>query len=275
MKNRKSFLILIFAFISLNVYLFATAPDPLPEKKQRSGGKLIPVQKAFALLAQENDAARTLYTSAIVGEGQKVKLRFGEDWKEKEVEAGPLPALFLRSTATYLEKQPLPLSLFLGSDFPISAANKFSGIQEQYFNQMKKDKLPKYFFDEDTKMHTAMFPDIASVKTCVSCHNEHPASPKKDWKLGDFMGATTWTFPDDSVSVEKITEMIAVYRKGARQTYDSYLHKVNNFSKSEKPLIGDKWPSDGYFLPSSAVFLDSVSASASPKTLNQLLLYSE
>lgn len=275
MKNRRNFLLLILAFISLNVYLFATAPVPLSDKKQHTGSKQLPIEKAFTILAQENDVTRTLYTNAIVGEGQKVNLRFREDWKDRDMEAGPLPSLFLRGTATYLEKHPLPLSLFLGSDFPISTANKFSGIQEAYFDQMKKDKLPKYFFDENTKMYTAMFPDIASVNTCVSCHNKHPDSPKRDWKLGDFMGATTWTFPDDSVSVEKVTEMVAAYRKGARHTYESYLDKISSFRPNKKPGIGTKWPSNGYFIPSTEVFIDSVNVSVSPKTLHQLLQYSE
>lgn len=271
-ENNRRFLLLLMGFISLNVYLFATAPAPLPDKAEGNSRQL-PVEIAFAILARENDAARSLYTSAIVGDGQKVKLLYQENWRETGVEAGPLPALFLRGTATYLEKQALPLSLFLGSDYPISSANKFSGRQEEYFTQMKKDKLPKYFFDEDTKRHTAMFPDIASVKTCVSCHNQHPDSPKKDWQQGDMMGATTWTFPKDSVTVEEITEMIAVYRMGARHTYENYLEKVNSFSSTSKPEIGTKWPSNGYFLPTAAAFMDSVNTIASPASFNKLLLY--
>ena len=271
MENKKRFLILILGFISLNVYLFATAPAPLPDRADGASARL-PVERAFAVLAKENDAVRSLYTRSIVGEGQKLNLLYQEDWKDTGVEAGPLPALFLRGTATFLEKQPLPLSLFLGSDYPISTANKFSGIQEKYFDQMKEDKQPKYFFDEDTKLYTAMFPDLANVKTCVSCHNQHPDSPKKDWQLGDMMGATTWTFPKDSVTVEEVTEMIAVYRKGARHTYENYLNKVNTFSNTQKPEIGTKWPSNGYFLPTADAFMDSVNTIAAPASLNQLLL---
>ena len=272
MENKRKFLILVLGFISLNVYLFATAPAPLPDKTDGTSARL-PVENAFTILAKENDATRSLYTRSIVGEGQKINLLYQEDWKDTGVEAGPLPALFLRSTATFLEKQPLALRLFLGSDYPISTANKFSGIQEKYFAQMKKDKLPKYFFDEDTKLHTAMFPDLANVKTCVSCHNQHPDSPKKDWQLGDMMGATTWTFPKDSVTVEEITEMIAIYRKGARHSYENYLNKVHIFSITPKPEIGAKWPSNGYFLPTAEAFMDSVNIIAAPASLNQLLLF--
>ncbi len=274
-KIKRNFLILILAFATLNVYLFVNAPVPLPDPDQASEGKQLSVEEAFALLAQENDAARSLYTRAIVGDGKKVKLRFDEDWESGKVEAGPLPALFLRGTAAYLEKSPQPLNLFLGSDFPISAANKFSGIQEEYFTQMKEDKKPRYFFDENTDMHTAMFPDIASAGACVSCHNAHPDSPKKDWKLGDMMGATTWTFPHDSVSVRQMAALIGQYRQGAKHTYESYLKEVEGFRTTKKPAIGKRWPSEGYFLPASTVFMDSVSILISSKTLDQLLQHIE
>src|SRR5262249_3024979 len=31
-------------------------------------------------------------------------------------------------------------------------------------------------------------PDRMTSQTCVDCHNTHPDSPKKDWKLGDVRG---------------------------------------------------------------------------------------
>ena len=35
---------------------------------------------------------------------------------------------------------------------------------------------------------TAVYPDKALSPACVSCHNEHPKSARKDWKQGDVMG---------------------------------------------------------------------------------------
>ncbi len=35
---------------------------------------------------------------------------------------------------------------------------------------------------------TAVYPDIAVNQSCVSCHNQLPDSPKKDYKVGDVMG---------------------------------------------------------------------------------------
>jgi hypothetical protein len=32
-------------------------------------------------------------------------------------------------------------------------------------------------------------------KACVDCHNNHPNSPRRDFKLNDVMGAIVITFP--------------------------------------------------------------------------------
>ena len=34
-------------------------------------------------------------------------------------------------------------------------------------------------------------------RSCVTCHNTHPASPKKDWKVGDVRGVQEITMPLD------------------------------------------------------------------------------
>ena len=98
------------------------------------------------MLEAENDAAREIWTKGIVKAGKQVGLEFSEDWRESNVEAGPLPALFLRETAKNMERNPLRLSLFLGSDFPISTANKFEDIQFAKFMLLKASLIPQFFF---------------------------------------------------------------------------------------------------------------------------------
>jgi hypothetical protein len=47
--------------------------------------------------------------------------------------------------------------------------------------------------------------------SCVVCHNEHPASPKKDWKVGDVRGVLEIVRPLD--------EDVARVHKGLRGTF--------------------------------------------------------
>jgi adenylate cyclase len=249
------------------VYLFVEAPPPLSGAQIQ--GKTIPVSVMLEIVNNENRLVRELYTKEIVTQGQKVGLVFDENWRDQGVDAGPLPALFLRATASSLEKDPVRLALFLGSDYPINTANRFSGQQVDIYNQLKKTMKPQFFYQDDTELYTAMFPDLAVAPGCITCHNRHVQTPKKDWKLNDIMGATTWTYPSEYVTYDELLQVLAALRKGFREAYEEYLTKVGSFRR--KPKIGEKWPSNGYFLPSSAEFLFEIERRSSSQTLGKLL----
>ena len=245
----------------------------IPEEKSEANTaeKVFSVEEVLEMVAKENDVTRTLYTKAIVGKGKAQGMKFDEDWRKDDVEAGPLPALFLRGVATSIRKSPVPLGLYLGSDFPVNAANKFEGKQADLFKQIKKDQKPQYFYDEDQKLHTAMFADLASAGACVSCHNKHPQTTKSDWKLGDVMGATTWQYPKDSLTYKETVAVLSSYAKGTVDIYMEYLDEVSKFEESEKPVVGDKWPEEGKYLPTAEVFLDSVKKLSSYETMKHLV----
>jgi len=269
MNTRLFYILLIGLIVSLNIYLFVSAPPPL--ESSISVKKRFAINDIFEQLALENDATRTLYTKAIVGAGKKQGLSFDERWAEQDVHAGPLPALFLRGISNDISETEVPLDLFLGSDFPIESSNKFKGIQAEKFAQMRLDKKSKFFFDEITGKHIAMFPDYASAMPCVTCHNEHERTSKTDWVLGDIMGATTWAYPEDSLSTDDALKLIAAYRKGVKNTYLQYLKKFDATDLNSKPVIGNKWPSQGNFLPDYETFSDSVQKLVSPAILSTVL----
>ena len=128
----KPFFVTVLILVSLITYLAVSAPLPLLEKPHVGAT----IQRVLSMAEAENDVVRTLWTREIVGAGKTVGLQFDEDWRERGVEAGPLPALFLRETAKSLEKSPVRLSLYLGSDFPIKTANSFKGKQREKFQIM-------------------------------------------------------------------------------------------------------------------------------------------
>ena len=151
MKNKYIFFTtILLTFIGLFIYLFVSAPLPLDNKNNSKNIYSCSVEDALRIVATENDIIRTHYTKNIVGKGKKAGLKFDEKWADDEVEAGPLPALFLRATSGYLEKSKVPLGLYLGSDFPISEANLLKGIQAEKFKELKKDKKARFFYDEST-----------------------------------------------------------------------------------------------------------------------------
>jgi len=267
MKNQK-FIIAVLILVAVIVYLFVEAPPPL--ESNTLSGRAIPVETLFKVLAQEQATARALYSKEIVGEGIKAGLKFDENWRKPDVPAGPLPALMLRETALGLEKHSTHVGLFLGSDFPIAASNQFAGKQDEIFKKIRENKKEQIFYAEDTKLYTAMYPDYAAAQPCVTCHNQHPKSPKKDWQLNDMMGATTWTFQKKEVSLEELLSILGAFRQSFREAYEAFLTKTKTYPNP--PEIGKKWPREGYYLPDADTFIQEVTKQSSFKTVDLLII---
>jgi adenylate cyclase len=243
--KKEVFIITVLALAAVCIYLFVEAPPPLAQQAQN--GKMVPVETMFKVLAAENAAARALYTQEIVGPGIKAGLKFAENWRQPEVQAGPLPALMLRETAINLEKHAARVGLFLGSDFPIAQSNKFTGKQAEAFQKIRESKQA----------------------ACVSCHNQHAQSPKKDWQLNDVMGATTWSYQQKEVSLAETLRLVGLLRQSFREAYESFLAKAKTYSSP--PEIGTKWPRDGYYLPDADTLVQELTKRSSAATVDQLI----
>lgn len=265
-KLQFRWVLLLSITVLAGLYLFVTAPAELPDGVDRQSA--VPAEVALSILNAENAAIRKLYTREIVDEGKKQGLKFREDWKKPEVQAGPLPALLLRETSNRLQMQMPELSLFLGSDYPIVKENLFKGEQAVKYQEVKATQKPVYFYDPALGRVTAMFPDLASAKGCVSCHNEHPQSPKTDWELNEPMGATTWSYAGRVVPAGVVVRMVEQLRASALDAYGAYLKKIEGFDA--KPEVGSKWPRDGFYVPDLATFRRDIEAINSPGTLNAL-----
>ncbi len=262
-------IILVGIFMCMGVYLFASAPMPLEDiDANATDGRTVEVQKMFNAVNAANDAARTIYTKRIVSAGAKIGLKFGEDWAEPNVEKGPLPALFLRLAAQQLETKPPLLGLYLGSDEPINQSNLFTGEQAKAFVTLKQTRAP-IFSNDAASGFVAMYPDVAGVMACVTCHNDHLDSPKKDWKLDDMMGATTWTYPKGRIGTSEYMETLDAVFQSIEEAYALYLEKAVAF---QTPIpVTDEWPSeDRIALPNTETFMAAVRRASAETILTQL-----
>lgn len=269
MMRNKSFVVTVLVLLVLLVYLFVTAPPPLQDKN--NSGVQLPIEFVLRLANEENKIVRSLYTKEILQAGKKIGIKFDENWQDKSIIAGLLPAQFLRETAMYLEKSPVRLGLYLGSDYPINKANLLEGLQVKKFNIIKKERSDAFFKMDIDKTFVFMSPDVAVVKACTSCHNKHTQSPKTDWKINDVMGVTTWLYPDKTISLNESLKLLTELRNGFKFSYQYFLNEIKQMPKSY--LISDKWPREGDFVPSMDVFMSEVSKRASHPTLNKIMSY--
>lgn len=265
MKLNKSGIFLVLSLLA-GIYLFVSAPPPLEMKEKVSAN--IPIQVALKIVDDEHARVRKLYTKEIVGAGMKQGFKFLENWQEEDVIAGPLPAQFLREISRSLEQSSVPLGLYLASDYAINKSNELEGEQLKFFKEMKKNNQPVFTYVNDIQRFIYMVPDVAVAKPCVQCHNEHKESPKNDWQEGDIMGATTWTYPEKTISYEELFSMINSLHKGIGDAYSRILEEFGKLPKS--PVISKQWPAEGYAIPDMETFMTKVSNINSIATLKAI-----
>jgi hypothetical protein len=90
-------------------------------------------------------------------------------------------------------------SYSLLSLWPVNKQNVPKTDVEKAGLQYVVDNKGKNYYAEETlggkKYFTAVYADIAVAPACVTCHNDHKDTPKKDFKIGDVMGGVVIRIP--------------------------------------------------------------------------------
>jgi hypothetical protein len=126
-----------------------------------------------------------------------VPLEAREDWKSQHG-ALPLPAQMLRMGAEQALQSESGLSYLLLSPWPVNKQNRArTELETRALAEVARTGKPVYGNEVlDGKTYfAALYPDVAVAEACVSCHNAHPDSPRRDFKVGDVMGAVVIRFP--------------------------------------------------------------------------------
>lgn len=135
-------------------------------------------------------AFRTVYVKSIIEQAKKSGVKPNENWT-KDDHAIMLPAQFVKAAGAEIKDFELGLiglTPIYKSNLPKTAA--------------EADALKKMIANPDQKVLTfadgnqfkGLAADFAIVQSCADCHNQHPDSPKKDFKQGDLMGAIVVRF---------------------------------------------------------------------------------
>ena len=158
----------------------------------------LPVETVADYLYAVIEADREVYTKHVVERMQtKGVVVASENWEEKNTL--PLPAQLLMESDRVLERNGSGIQYRLISQWPINKRNVASG-------EFQKDGLGA-ILTHPTKPYTgyvkvgsaryfqAVYPDLAVTEGCIGCHNAHPESPKRDFKINDVMGAMVISIP--------------------------------------------------------------------------------
>jgi len=187
--------ILLSLFFLINSFSIESWANPPPDNKNKAG---ISPKFAADYIHAVIEAGRTIYSEVIVERlGVTIDLKATENWKQENTL--PLPAQFLLLSSHASNAKDIEMDYRLMSLWPINEKNG----PKTKFEKMGLEKILKTPEKPFTQVVTiqgkpyfkAVYPDKAVTKACVNCHNHHPKSPKKNFKLGDIMGGISIVLP--------------------------------------------------------------------------------
>lgn len=158
---------------------------------------MVPPEKVAAYIAAILEANRNNYTDNVVVKLQKDGIEAHEHWKDER--GVPLPAQYLMESGRLVSLKNLNFSFRLASLTPIYVWNGAnSDLERQGLAAVEKEPdKPHFGFikKNGVRMFQAVYADRAISQACVDCHNAHPNSPRRDFKLNDVMGGIIIAFP--------------------------------------------------------------------------------
>lgn len=143
-------------------------------------------------------ADRTIYTTEIVTRMQdKHIVKATEHWEQDN--ALPLPAQFLQHSGRLVAESGSGIRYRLISLSPIyqrnAPATDFERTALETLARQSDKPIAGMVTSGKKRYFQAIYPDRAVSSACISCHNSHPLSPKRDFKANDVMGAIAITIP--------------------------------------------------------------------------------
>jgi len=145
-------------------------------------------------------ADRTIYTTLVVTRMQEKHIvKATEHWEQDN--ALPLPAQFLQHSGKMVAESGRGIRYRLIGLSPIyqrnAPATDFERNALVALTAQPDRPVTGIVSSGKKPFFQAIYPDRAVSAACVSCHNNHPLSPKRDFKANDVMGAVAITIPLD------------------------------------------------------------------------------
>ncbi len=116
----------------------------------------------------------------------------------------PLPSTFAIELGDRISDREDGVSVRFYSDYPFpwrKGGGPRDAFEKNALTYLRQNPKDHFFRREESQGHEVLRYGEASIMkpTCVTCHNTHPDSPKKDWEVGDVAGVWEVNQPLDSL----------------------------------------------------------------------------
>ena len=111
----------------------------------------------------------------------------------------PIPATLLIELSSYLNKNETNIIFSLVSDYPFPwrRDRPLLPFDEEALGALRSSGAQEYyrFFEENDKLFLHYAKPVIMQQGCVDCHNNHPDSPKTNWRKGDIRAVQIFEIP--------------------------------------------------------------------------------
>ena len=152
-------------------------------------------------LADEVVIFRQVYTQYVLKPAENMQCTIGDGKKH----ALPLPVTLVKYLGKAIEKN-LPgswLRIYSEHPFPDTFQQRtLDSFEQASLAALTKNADKPYYKIENIESKLTMRYAVADRMTpsCVTCHNQHPSSPKSDWQVGDVRGVVEVAVTLDEVA---------------------------------------------------------------------------
>lgn len=171
-----------------------------PPERPAGPSVAVPAETVADYLRAVIMAHRHFYTIHIANRLRQERIvDVSENWRNTH--SLPLPVQLIRETSEIAELTGPNVRYRLVSQWPINKANapntefERRGLKEVQARPNRRYSSANPVPGSAEQVFEAVYADIAVTAACVECHNAHPSSPKKDFKVGDVMGGLVISFP--------------------------------------------------------------------------------
>jgi methyl-accepting chemotaxis protein len=163
-------------------------------------------------LADQVKTLRSFYTDEVVTRAKKSGMHINYDWNQREGTL-PLPATFTNVMGREIEKENPGTRIRLYSRHPFphrKDTESRDAFEQEALRALEQQPHQPFYRFETLQNRLSIRYAVADVmeEGCVTCHNAHPESPKRDWRVGDVRGVVEIISPVGDVAQDLQTGTI-------------------------------------------------------------------
>ncbi len=145
------------------------------------------------------DKARTVYSANVANRMREHGVPVRHDYKDHAA-AIPNPATFTIELADEVSIEDYGVMARLYSDYPFKGrvnGGLRDGFERDALHHLReRPDTPFWRIEERSGVESLRYAQaITMTQSCVDCHNSHPQSPRKDWRVGEVRGVHEIALP--------------------------------------------------------------------------------